>query len=148
MATSTVDEVEDKFFSVWQKRQIQALLLGVLVELGIYFLLVMLNGFSYTNHLLRQNLIPVAFFATMLLALAPLYRKTDDHVQKIVKQLTWTGFILEAVSIPTWIYYQFNPPTNGLERIVGTLTYVFFTAGVIKVLLSLAMSRRANTEPQ
>lgn len=147
MATDAVEQVEDKLFSVWQKRQLQALLLGIIVELGLYLVLVAMNGFSYTHYLIGQYKIPVAFFAGMLLAIAPLYRKTDDKLLKIIKQFSWTGLVLVSISIPPWFYYLFNPPTTGWDNIVYELSNIFFFVAIVKgVLVGLATNRRAKKE--
>lgn len=132
------------YLSRGQKIQLKAIAAALLLETLIYGIFVTLNGFNYTHQLIQENLLPVLFFSLSIFAIAPVYHKTDDTTRKIIKQLTFSGVILVTISIPTWIYYRFNPPSTGWERLVDRLTYIYTSASILKVAASYAYKERTS----
>ena len=122
--------------SLPQKLQLGAFGAGTLIFLLTYLIGALLNGFQYTNQWILSNPVPVLAYWSIQIGLIPVYRRTDPRQLKYVKQTVYTLLSLGAPFMLFWAYYQFNPPTTGIDRIVSKLSYVFTFASITGVIVS------------
>lgn len=122
--------------SLPQKLQLGVFGAGTLIFLLTYLVSVLLNGTQYVNQWILDNPVPVAAYWSIQVGLIPVYRKTDPRHVKYVKQFGHKFFFTGAPFILFWGYYQFNPPSTGIDRIVSTLSYIITSAVIIGGILS------------
>ena len=122
--------------SLPQKLQLGAFGAGTLIFLITYFISALLNGFHYTNTWIMENPVPVIAYWSLQVGLIPVYKQVDPREIKLVKQFIYKFFFTGSVFILIWMYYQFNPPTTGIDRIVSTLSYIITSAVILGTILS------------
>jgi len=129
---------EDGFLnlSLPQKLQLGVFGAGTLIFLLTYLVSILLNGTQYVNQWILENPVPVAAYWSIQVGLIPVYKKADPRHIKYVKQFAYNFFWTGAPFILFWGYYQFNPPSTGIDRIVSTLSRFVTSAVIIGVLLS------------
>ncbi|MCU4753425.1 hypothetical protein OB919_15785 [Halobacteria archaeon AArc-curdl1] len=137
---------EESRFSIGQKIQISLSSLAVLVLILLYTGSVLLNGFNYTHTIILENPVVILFFVLTPLAIGPVYYKAQTLTEKALRQLTWTGLVFVAISIPTWIYFQFHPPETGWDRITERLSYIFMSATIFSWITAYIINQ--NTTEQ
>lgn len=119
-----------------QKLQLGAVGTGTIIFILTYTIAVLLNGFTYVNQWITSNPVPVAAYWSINIGLLPVYSKVDPREYKCVKQAVYKFIFWGGPFILFWIYYQFNPPTTGIDRLVSKLSYVFTFASLTGVILS------------
>lgn len=119
-----------------QKLQLGAVGTGTLLFIATYIIAVLLNGTQFTNQWILQNPVPVAAYWSINIGLLPVYSKVDPREVKCIKQFIYKFIFWGGPFIVFWIYYQFNPPTTGIDRVVSKLSYVFTFASITGVILS------------
>jgi len=129
---------EDGFLnlSLPQKLQLGAFGAGTLIFLLTYFVSVLLNGFNYVNHWILNNPVPILAYWSFNIGMLPVYKKVDPRELKCVKQMIHKFVTIGGPFILFWVYYQFNPPATGIDRVVSKLSYVFTFASITGVILS------------
>jgi len=129
-----------------QKLQFGIFGTGTLIFIATYIIAVLLNGFSYTHQWITANPVPVAAYWTINIGMLPVYKKVDPLELKCLKQAVFKFILWGGPFIVFWIYYQFNPPTTGIDRIVSKLSYVFTFASITGVILTSSYFKVATGE--
>jgi len=119
-----------------QKLQLGAFGAGTAIFAATYLIAILLNGVQYTNQWIMANPVPVLAYWSIQIGLIPVYKRTDPRRLKYVKQTIYKLLSIGAPFMLFWAYYQFNPPTTGIDRIVSKLSYVFTFASITGVILS------------
>lgn len=127
---------DDQLLSRGQLAELILILVGVIGLVLIYAGYGLLNGYGYTNEIIRANLIPLVAFSVLLISFIPVYSKHDDLLIKTLKKGSWLTLV-SAVFLIIWGYYFFHTPTNGLERLTKRVSYLVVTASVIPFGLAL-----------
>ena len=65
------------------------------------------------------------------------YKKVNLHELKCIKQMIHKFVTIGGPFILLWVYYQFNPPATGIDRVVSKLIYVLTFESIISVILSI-----------
>jgi hypothetical protein len=119
-----------------QKLQLGAFGAGTLIFLLTYLISILLNGSQFTNQWILSNPVPVLAYWSIQIGLVPVYKRTDPKRIACLKQTIYKLLSIGAPFMLFWAYYQFNPPTTGIDRIVSKLSYVFTFASITGVILS------------
>jgi len=119
-----------------QKLQLGAFTAGTLIFLLTYLTAGLLNGFNYVNQWIITNPVPVAAYWSLNIGMIPLYRKANPREWKFFKETGLKFIRTGAPFILFWGYYQFNPPTTGLDRIVSDISWIIAIASISGVILS------------
>jgi len=129
---------EDGFLnlSLPQKLQLGVFGAGTAIFLLTYFISVLLNGFSFVNQWILDNPVPVFAYWSIQVGLIPVYRSIDPLHIKCVKQAIYKLVSIGAPFMLFWIYYQFNPPQTGIDRIVAGFSHIITFASITGVILS------------
>lgn len=128
--------VDDQLLSRGQLAELLLMLIGVVGLTLIYAVYGLLNGYGYTNQIIRANLIPLTAFSVLLISFIPVYSRHDHLFIKILKKASWLMLIAVMFFI-IWIYYFFYPPTTGLARLTFKFSYIVISASVIPFGLAL-----------
>ena len=127
---------DDKLLSRGQKTELLLMLVGILGLALIYSAYGLLNGFGYTNEIIRANLIPLTAFSVLLTTFVPVYSRHDHLFIKLLKKASWL-MLIAVMFFMIWIYYFFVPPTTGLGRLTFKFSYIVISASVIPFGLAL-----------
>jgi len=143
---------EDGFkLTLTEKVQLGAFSAGAGIFLLSYIVAGLFNGFQYTNQWILNNKIPVFFYWSIQLGLLPVYnwildegikpsRYTDGlKLQKWFKQAAWNFTMTGAPFITIAIYYWYNPPSPGLDRVVYRLSYIIAGATFFNFTVSSSL---------
>lgn len=122
--------------SLPQKLQLGVFGAGTAIFALTYLTGVLLNGFQYTNQWILSNPVPVLAYWSLQIGLIPVYKRTDPRQLKYVKQFAYKFFFTGAPFMIFWAYYQFNPPTTGIDRIISTFSRFITSVSVIGLLAS------------
>lgn len=132
---------KDGWLSRGQKLQIYTLIGLAAISGTIYGVLGLLNGFDIVNQQILDNWLPLAYIGIAALSIAPVYRKADDKIHKATKQLGWAGLLFLATSPPIWIYYLFNQPETGWDRLANKASYLATVGGLLNFVVTYHLKK-------
>jgi len=82
------------------------------------------------------NPVPVAAYWIIKIGMLPVYKQVDPLERKCLKQAIFKFILCVGPFILFCIYYQFNPQTTGIDRIVSKPSHVFTFVSITGVVLS------------
>jgi len=131
-------EDEDGFLnlSLPQKLQLGVFGAGTLLFLFTYVVAGLLNGFNYVNTWILDNPIPVVAYWSIQIGMIPVYSNVDLRRIKWLKQSIYTFFFSGGPFILFLAYYQFHPPTTGVDRLVNKFSYIIASVTFFKLIVS------------
>ena len=138
---------DDQLLNRGQKTELLLMLLGVLGLVLIYAGYGLLNGYGYTNEIIRANLIPLTAFSVVLISFVPVYSKHDDLLIKIFKKASWL-MLVAVMFFMIWVYYFFVPPTTGFEQLTHKFSYIVISASIIPFGLALYSGYQSKKQRQ
>jgi len=131
-----------------EKIQLGAFGAGTAIFILTYLAAAVLNGFNYVNQWILDNKVPVLFYWSIQIGLLPIYnwaleeaikpvRRTDGFkLEKWFKQAVWTFIMTGAPFLLIAIFYWYNPPAPGLDRVVYRLSYIIAGATFANFVVS------------
>ena len=138
---------DDRFkLTLTEKIQLGAFSAGALIFLLSYTVAGLLNGFQYTNQWILDNKIPVFFYWSIQIGLLPVYNwileegiKPARYTDGFKLQAIWTFVMTGAPFVLILIYYLYNPPAPGLDRVIYRFSYIIAGATFFNLILSTSI---------
>ncbi|MFU1780257.1 hypothetical protein ACM16X_02625 [Haloarcula japonica] len=137
---------QDRWLTRGQKLQLYTVIALAILSSLIYTLLGLMNGFSTLNEWILNQKIALFYLTLLAVSIAPIYRRTDDKLKKIVKQLSFTSALFIVFSPIVWIYFFVNEPSTWVEKLAHRVSYVIFAAGFFGAISSYYYKNKLGGE--